>query len=130
MRKSQPTDPMITQNYLFKTHGWTRGLVRQFARIPDETKPNPHFRFGAPMKLFRVKRIAKTEVTSEFTKAMARSNIRKAAARKGHETKRENERLRAESQRKVCPVLQEEMRSTDQMTGIGPADICLPSLLG
>lgn len=123
MRKSQYPDTMLTQSALLAMRGWTRGLIKRFARIPDITKPNPRHRSGCRMKLFLIERIAKTEVTMDFVQAMASANIRKAAARRAYQTRLKNERAKAEArQKKVMQLIQDSKdRLADADTETGSA---------
>lgn len=72
-----------------KERGWTDGLIKKFLGEPDDTKPNPHYRSAAPMKLYDMKRVEKTERSAKFKAEKEKSATRKQSAAKAVETKRE-----------------------------------------
>lgn len=67
--------------------GWTNGLISTFLAVPDQTKPNPHYKKAAPMKLYLKTRVKQIEASETFKKAKAKAEKRTTAATKAVKTK-------------------------------------------
>ena len=79
-------NPFLSSSQL-KERGWTPALITQFLGEPDATKPNPHYRAAAPMRLYARARV---EVAEQFVQAAAKAQARSqtgkmVAARKAAE---------------------------------------------
>jgi DNA mismatch repair protein MutH len=59
-----------------KERGWMPALVKKFLGVPAATKPNPHYRSAAPMRLYALARVEACEQEDGWKQAAA-----KAAAR-------------------------------------------------
>lgn len=70
-----------------KSRGWTKTLIERFLRKADATRPNPHYRRAAPMKLYLRQRVEAIEATEEFRSALEKAKLRQHAARKAVATK-------------------------------------------
>lgn len=81
------SDKLYTKTHL-KDRGWTEGLIAKLLPEPDQTKPNPHYRSGPPMKLYRPDRVAEAEASQAFRGATAALAGRRQAAQKAVSTKR------------------------------------------
>lgn len=80
-------DDLITKSTLKKDYGLTDSMIAKIGD-PDATKPNPHYRQGAPMKLYERARVE--QWIAQHQDMLQRSAPRKAAAQKAVETKRQN----------------------------------------
>ena len=80
---------MITKSCLKGERGWTDKLIKTFLPEPDLVLPNPRFRSGADMQLFKVSRIELIEKSEEFKAQEQGTAKRKASAKKAVETKLE-----------------------------------------
>jgi hypothetical protein len=67
--------------------GWTESLIAKFLPEPDSLQPNPHYKAGPPMRLYDLKRVEKIEKSKRFVTAKQKAEPRKAAAKKGVESK-------------------------------------------
>ena len=64
-----------------KARGWTDALIRDLLGAPDQTRVNPHYRSGPPMRLYEVGRIEKVEGSVAWTtRAEATQRRKKGAA--------------------------------------------------
>jgi len=61
--------------------GWTDAMIGRLLSAPDMTLPNPEYRSGAPMRLYRRARVEAIETTPEFTE------LREAGARRAERAK-------------------------------------------
>jgi hypothetical protein len=97
---------MITPSQLRKDRGWTGALIARFLGAHDDERPNPHYRSGAPMRLYAWDRVVAAEATDEFKAAAdevgRRRSSRKLAAKKALKTKKR--RLIAELRSKEITV--------------------------
>lgn len=85
---NKPKQQYLTTTVL-KERGWTDGMIRKFLGEPDTTKVNPHYKCAAPMKLYDLKRVERTERRKAFLAEKEASEQRKQSAAKGVATKRE-----------------------------------------
>ena len=53
-----------------KERGWTEAIVRRLLGAPDATMPDPVFRSGARMGLWRVDRVHAAQTTEEWARAV------------------------------------------------------------
>jgi hypothetical protein len=44
-----------------KQRGWTAALIKKFLDPPDATRPNPHYKSAAPMRLYMATRVEAVE---------------------------------------------------------------------
>jgi hypothetical protein len=72
-----------------KERGWTDGMIRKFLGEPDAMRPNPHYKCAAPMKLYELKRVERTERSKKYQAEKEASAQRRQSAAKGVTTKRE-----------------------------------------
>lgn len=72
-----------------KERGWTDGMIRKFLGEPDAMRPNPHYKCAAPMKLYELKRVERTERSKKYQAEKEASAQRRQSAAKGVATKRE-----------------------------------------
>ncbi|MBV9689891.1 MAG: hypothetical protein JO202_09290 [Ktedonobacteraceae bacterium] len=79
--ETNETPKMLTLTDL-KARGWTDALVKQFLGEPDATKPNPHYRKAAPMRLYALARVEQAESQEEWQQAKARASRRSEASKK------------------------------------------------
>lgn len=70
-----------------KERGWTKTLVERFLGEPDLEVDNPHHRYGYPMKLYRLERVAEVEQTEEWVQGREKAAKRQQAAAKAVKTK-------------------------------------------
>lgn len=70
--------------------GWTDATIRKFLVSPDATKPNPHYRSAAPMRLYLRQRVEEVESTPEWSEERGRTQHRQAIAAKATATKKAN----------------------------------------
>jgi len=77
-RRNTATQLTATQ---LKARGWTDALIRDLLGAPDQTRVNPHYRSGPPMRLYEVGRIEKVEGSVAWaTRAEATQRRKKGAA--------------------------------------------------
>jgi hypothetical protein len=81
--------PMMTKARLKSERGWTDKLIKMFLPEPDLTSPNPNYKAGPPMLLFKIDRIEAIEQTDEFKVQQKGAAKRKEAAKKAVATKLE-----------------------------------------
>ena len=67
-------------------------MIRDYGLEPDLEKPNPHYRGGAPMKLYDINRIAQIESGSWFHERYVASLPRRERAKRAVRTKYEKKR--------------------------------------
>lgn len=83
-------DEMLTKTDV-KARGWTDALIHKFLGDPDGTARNPRYRQkGAPVLLFLKRRVEAAETSEEFKTEMQKTVKRRAGAKAGVKTKREN----------------------------------------
>ncbi len=93
-----------------KKRGWTDSLVQRFLPEPDETRVNPHYRSGPPMRLYRLKRVKSVEKRRDFQAALAKATQRRKGAKSGVETKRKKTMTKIEGlQIKVARFSRKEL---------------------
>ena len=66
-----------------KSRGWTAAMIRDLLGEPDKQVPNPHYRQAAPMKLYYLFRVGRTERTKQFRQAKEKADRRRESSRKG-----------------------------------------------
>src|SRR4051794_4755272 len=77
-----PATKFICKSTL-RTRGWTPTLIEQYVPVPDDERPNPHYRYaGAPMRLYDLTRIEAIEQSDEFQADLAVARRRQEAAAK------------------------------------------------
>jgi len=64
-----------------KQRGWTETLVKQFLGPPDATRPNPHYKSAAPMRLYAATRVEALEACEDWRRAAERSRMRSEAGK-------------------------------------------------
>jgi hypothetical protein len=68
-----------------RERGWTPATIKKHLGSPDETKTNPKFRSGAPMKLYLIERVKSVEASPSWQadagKAATRVSTAQAAAK-------------------------------------------------
>jgi hypothetical protein len=72
-----------------KARGWTDALIARFLGDPDGLRPNPHYRSGPPMKLYKWQRVEQAEASTEFREAQDARKKRRDAAQKALATKKQ-----------------------------------------
>lgn len=85
-------DEAKSDKFLIKSkilsRGWTESGIKRFLKTPDDERPNPYNKQGAPMQLYLLERVEAIEATSEFQEWRAKAQKRRAAAKKGAETRK------------------------------------------
>lgn len=76
------TAPKVLTLTDLHARGWTDALVKQFLGEPDATKPNPHYRKAAPMRLYALARVEQAESREEWQQAKAKASRRSEASKK------------------------------------------------
>lgn len=71
-----------------KARGWTARLIQIFLGAPDMTRPNPHYRNAAPMRLYARHRVEQIEQSADWPHLQERATQRKRQAADAVETKR------------------------------------------
>jgi hypothetical protein len=66
LRKGNAAKDETVNLSALKERGWTNAAVRKFLGTADFTKPNPFYRTGPTMKLYRLARVITAESTVEF----------------------------------------------------------------
>jgi hypothetical protein len=64
-----------------KQRGWTEALVEKFLGPPDATRPNPHYKSAAPMRLYAATRVEAMESCEDWRLAAERSRVRSKAGK-------------------------------------------------
>lgn len=80
----------ITYSRLKGEHYWTDKMIQDLLGEPDKTVPNPHYRSGAPMKLYLLSRIIAIEQTLDLDAMRSRRLKRSVSAKKAVATKKRN----------------------------------------
>lgn len=83
-------DEHYTLTQLKNERGWTDTIVRKLLGAPNATRPNPHFRSAARVRLYLQTRVNAIEQSEEWAALAQKASARRAAAEKGTQTKREN----------------------------------------
>ncbi len=88
---------LLTMTQL-KERGWTAALVKKFLDPPDATRPNPHYKSAAPMRLYTASRVEAAGSCEDWKTAVARARTRSevgkaVAARKAADLVKEAEQL-------------------------------------
>lgn len=68
--------------------GWTKAMITKLLGDPDQLKANPMYKAAAPMRLYSVKRVIKTEGGQEYTTLRAKADKRRDAMRPSIEQRR------------------------------------------
>lgn len=76
-----------------RTRGWTATAIEKFLGTPDDTRLNPYYRSGPPMKFFLNSRVKRVEQSKRWLEWKERSGLRRIAASTAAQTK--EARLRA-----------------------------------
>jgi hypothetical protein len=84
----------LTQD--IKDRGWTNTLITRFLPVPDEMRPNPHYRSAAPMKLYSLDRVISVEGSAGFRPFADKVAARKLAKEQAHATQMEQARIEHE----------------------------------
>lgn len=71
-----------------RERGWTESMIRDLLGDPDLTVPNPHYRSGGEMRLWRLQRVEAAEAAPGFAEQRERGERRCAGASKAAETRR------------------------------------------
>lgn len=90
----------LTLSQVLQRPGWTRRLVRNLLGEPDERKKV--FGYSIPLSLYAIRRVEEAETSERFRSEQGRIAQRRAAARRGVQTK--EERLLAEIARMPVSV--------------------------
>ena len=64
-----------------KQRGWTAALIKKFLDPPDATRPNPHYKSAAPMRLYAATRVEAVESCEDWRLAADRSRARSEAGK-------------------------------------------------
>jgi hypothetical protein len=91
-----------------KKRGWTDTAIKKFLSEPDATKPNPHYKTAAPMRLYKKSRVYGKERSRAFKAWREGVDKRKAAAQKAVETK----------ERKLLDKIESFEVSVDKITNV------------
>ena len=73
-----------------KKRGWTDTLVQKLLGEANATRPNPHFKSAARVRLYLQTRVNAIEQSEAWPALAQKASARRAAAEKGTQTKREN----------------------------------------
>lgn len=87
----------ITYSRLKGEHYWTDKMIRDLLGDPDKTAPNPHYRSGAPMKLYLLSRIIAIEQTLDLDAMRSRRLKRSLSAKKAAATRKRSILERAQN---------------------------------
>ncbi|MDI4663671.1 hypothetical protein K9U40_04900 [Xanthobacter autotrophicus] len=86
--------PLIPVSVLKQERGWTDTMVQKFLGDPDQLKPNPNYRSGPKMRLYRLDRIEEAEATElvreALSKARASRSKRSSSALERHNRNRQS----------------------------------------
>jgi hypothetical protein len=72
-----------------KKRGWTDALIARFLGRPDDTRVNPHYRSGPPMRLYKLDRIERVEASTEYREVQRGRQCKRDSAQKALATKRQ-----------------------------------------
>ena len=61
-----------------KSHGWTKAAIKRFLGGADDYAPNPHYRSGSEMRLYKTDRVLAFEQTDQFKRWLESKVKRKA----------------------------------------------------
>lgn len=81
---------MLIATQLKKQRGWTDTDICKFLPTPCDTRPNPNYKSGPPMKLYGEARVIDIENSDEFKAREPERKKGKAAAALALETKEKN----------------------------------------
>jgi hypothetical protein len=101
----QPGSPGLLSVSALKARGWTDTLIRDFLGPPDHTRPHPHYRSAAPMRLYARSRVEAVEASAAWAHVQDRAGRRKAAAAKAVQTKTTALRVYLDQLRITVPVM-------------------------
>lgn len=111
--ESKPGKEPAKEQFLLKAdlkaRGWTDTLIRRFLPQPDDTRENPHYRSGPPMRLYREARVEAVEKTPELKRALSAARPAKERAPKAVETKRAQVEAFLTSLQIEVPLLSEKV---------------------
>lgn len=88
MGDTPPMHELLSQTEVLARPGWTKAAVDRFLGAPDQTKPNPMYRSGAPMRLYSGDRIKAVESTDTWRTWSTKSALRSERARAVAERRR------------------------------------------
>lgn len=88
-----------------KARGWTERLIERHLGAPDTTRPNPHYRSAAPMRLYTRARVEQVEQSPGWDQIQQTTVTRKQQAGKAVETKRQKMLRYVESVHIHVPVI-------------------------
>jgi len=91
-----------------KTRGFTDALIRDFLGPTDQTRTNPHYRGGPPMRLYRLEREEAAEGSAAWESRADATRRRKEGAACAVETKRTQLRSHLEAVEITVPLLDED----------------------
>ena len=100
------TSALLTATQL-KARGWTDALIRDLLGAPDQTRINPHYRSGPPMRLYEVRRIEKVEGSAAWAARAEDTQRSKKGAAQAMETKRAFLRSHLDAVEITLPMLDE-----------------------
>jgi hypothetical protein len=72
-----------------KERGWTDAAIERFLGACDKEAPNPHYRSAAPMRLYLLSRVKKTEDSKRYQQFFEKNRGRRLGAHKAAETKKQ-----------------------------------------
>ena len=104
MNQGTATERRYTATQL-KARGWTDALIRDLLGAPDQTRINPHYRSGPPMRLYEVRRIEKVEGSAAWAARAEATSRRKEGASRAVETKRAKLQVHLEAVEITLPML-------------------------
>ena len=83
-------EEFLSKEKIKKEYGFTEALIRRFLPEPEREKPNPFYStVGAPMKQWRRSTVESVVNTKEFADELAKTEVRRASAKKAAEQKRQ-----------------------------------------
>lgn len=80
----------ITKSKLKSDRNWTDSLIKRFLGASDKTAPNSMYNNAAPIQLYLLEKVLKTENTDDFKQAIIKRDERKLSSQKAVETKKKN----------------------------------------
>lgn len=79
-KRKSAKDEHISAAGLTLGRGWTKTAIEKFLDPPDKTSPNPHYRSGAPMKLYLLTRVKRKEKIKAYLAWLQDSAARRVRA--------------------------------------------------
>lgn len=80
MKRLDPNGDLLSRAEL-RERGWTDAAIRRFLGEPDQSRPNPHYRRAAPMRLYSAARVHSVETSEAFAAWLDASTKRSARAK-------------------------------------------------